>query len=81
MVKITIHVLRRCVVYDSKEFTSNPHVLLLTQTQQGDIQIFAIYHSFHKDIMATTITQCIEHITLDVYSKAQKSLPQNSRYL
>jgi len=44
------------------------------------IQILTIYHPFLRDAIVNTIMQCTEHIILDVYSKAEKSLPQNSKY-
>jgi len=42
------------------------------------MQILLLHHPFDKDIGASTIIQCTGHIVLDVYSKGQKSLLQNS---
>jgi len=59
-----------------KEFTSISTVLPLTETQQLCLWILTIYHLFLRDSIVNTIMQCTEHIILDVYSKAQKSLPK-----
>jgi hypothetical protein len=69
-----------CIDYDSKEFTSNSLVLDLIETQQWDTLILAWYHSFGGNNMACAIIKYMEHTTLHVYSKDQKSLPQNSKY-
>ena len=64
-----------CIYYDSKELKSKFLVLGMIETQQWDILILAWYHSFGRHNMASTIMQYIEHTTLHVYSKVQKSLP------
>ena len=69
-----------CIYNGTKEFTSISTVLPLTETQQLCLWILTIYHLFLRDSIVNTIMQCTEHIILDVYSKAQKSLPQNSKY-
>jgi hypothetical protein len=69
-----------CIYNGTKEFTSIGTVLPLIETQQLCIQILTIYHPFLRDAIVNTIMQCTEHIILDVYSKAEKSLPQNSKY-
>ena len=69
-----------CIYNDTKEFTSISTVLPLIGTQLWCIQILTIYHPFLRDTIGNTIMQCTEHIILDVHSKAQKSLPQKSKY-
>ena len=69
-----------CIYNGTKEFTSIGNVLPLIETQLWYIQISTIYHPFLRDSIGNTIIQCTEYITLDVYCKAQKSLPQNSKY-
>jgi len=68
-------------IYDgTKEFASISTVFPLIETQPWYIQILTIYHPFMRDSIGNTIRQCMEHIILDVYCKAQKSLPQNFKY-
>src|ERR1700683_2503170 len=68
-------------IYDgTKEFASISTVFPLIETQPWYIQILTIYHPFMRDSIGNTIRQCMEHIILDVYCKAQKSLPHNSKY-
>ena len=67
-------------IIGQKEFTSLSTVLPLTETQQLCLQILTIYHLFLRGSIVNTIMQCTEHIILDVYSKAEKILSQNSKY-
>ena len=69
-----------CIYDGTKEFASISTVLPLIETQLEYIQILTIYHPFMRDSISNTIRQCMEHIILDVYCKAQKSLRQNSKY-
>ena len=69
-----------CIYNGTKEFTSIDNVLPLIETQLWYIQILTVYHLFLRNSIGNTIMQHTEHIILDVYCKAQKSLPQNSKY-
>jgi hypothetical protein len=69
-----------CIYYGTKEFASISSILHLTVTQKQCMQIFTKYHPFLRDAIGNNIIQCTEHIILDEYGKAQKILPQNSKY-
>ena len=69
-----------CICDGTKKFTSIDNVLPLIETQPWYIQILTVYHLFLRNSIGNTIMQCTEHIILDMYCKAQKSLPQNSKY-